>query len=64
MTMTPQQYLYSQLVTILTTNNPNADPAGVSLLANELAGLWANLILPNLSVNLSTGVVTFVVPGS
>lgn len=62
--MTPQQYLQSQLVTILTVNNPQASPASVTLLSNELAGLWANLILPNLSVNLTTGAVTFIVPSS
>lgn len=60
--MTPQQWLQAQLTTVLTTNNPNADPASVTLLATELSLLWANLILPNLSVNLSTGAVTFVVP--
>lgn len=62
--MTPQQYLQAQLTTILTTNNPQASPASVTLLATELAGLWANLILPNLSVNLTTGVVVFNVPTS
>lgn len=62
--MTPQQWLQAQLVTILTTNNPSADPAGITLLATELSGLWANLILPNLSVNLSTGAVSFVIPSS
>lgn len=60
--MTPQQWLQAQLVTILTANNPQATSAGVALLANELSGLWANLILPNLSVNLTTGAVNFVVP--
>lgn len=62
--MTPQQYLYGQLVTILTTNNPGADSANISLLAGELAGLWANLILPNLQVDLGTGKVNFIVPTS
>lgn len=60
--MTPQQWLYSQLVTILATNNPQADPSGVALLAQELSGLWGNLILPNLQVDLTTGKVTFVIP--
>lgn len=60
--MTPQQWLYAQLVTILTTNNPAADPASIDLLATELSGLWASLILPNLRVDLLTGLVTFVIP--
>lgn len=60
--MTPQQWLYTQLVTILTTNNPNAAAASIDLLATELSLLWASLILPNLSVNLTTGAVTFLVP--
>lgn len=62
--MTPQQYLVSQLSPILQGNNPGADSSEVAQLAMELAGLWANLILPNLSVNLTTGVVTFNVPSS
>lgn len=61
--MSPQQlWIYNQLVTILTTNNPNASIASIQLLATELSGLWANLILPNLTVNLTTGAVSFVVP--
>lgn len=60
--MTPQQYIYGQLVTILTQNNPQASATNVDLLATELSGLWANLILPNLSVNLTTGTITFNVP--
>ena len=60
--MTPQQWLQAKLTLILTTNNPQADPASVSLLATELSNLWSTLILPNLTVNLSTGSVTFNVP--
>lgn len=60
--MTPQQWLYGQLVTILTANNPGASPGEVAKLAGELSGLWAQLILPNLSVDLTTGTVSFVVP--
>ena len=62
--MTPQQYLYSQLFTILQNNNPGADAGEIAQLAMELSGLWANLILPNLSVNLTTGAITFNVPSS
>lgn len=60
--MTPQQWLYGQLVTVLTANNPTASVASIQLLATELSGLWANLILPNLKVDLATGNVNFVVP--
>ena len=62
--MNPQQWLYAKLVVILTTNNPNADPAGINLLATELSGLWATLVLPNLSANLTTGAIVFNVPSS
>lgn len=62
--MTPQQWLVGQLTTILQTNNPGASSDEVSQLAMELAGLWANLILPNLQVNLTTGAITFNVPSS
>lgn len=62
--MTPQQWLVSQLSTILQANNPGASSDEVLQLATELAGLWANLILPNLQVNLTTGAVIFNVPSS
>lgn len=62
--MTPQQWLIGQLSTILQTNNPGATPDEVTQLATELSGLWANLILPNLQVNLTTGVISFIVPSS
>lgn len=62
--MTTQQWLTSQLTTILQNNNPGASSDEVLTLATELAGLWANLILPNLQVNLTTGAVTFVIPSS
>lgn len=62
--MTPQQWLVGQLTTILQSNNPGASSDEVSQLAMELSGLWANLILPNLQVNLSTGTITFNVPSS
>jgi hypothetical protein len=61
--MTPAQYLQVQLQALLAAQNPNADPASVAQLSTDLADLWANLILPNLSVNLTTGAVTFIVPG-
>lgn len=60
--MTPQQFLFTQLVTILTQNNPQASNDSINLLATELSGLWVNLILPNLSVNLITGTIIFNVP--
>lgn len=60
--MTPQQWLQAQLVVILTTNNPNASTASIQLLATELSTLWTGLILPNLTVNLTTGAVSFTVP--
>lgn len=60
--MTPQQYLVSQLTPVLTANNPGASAAGVQTLATELAGFYLTMILPNLSVNLTTGAVSFVVP--
>lgn len=62
--MTTQQWLTAQLTAVLQNNNPGASPDDVSLLATGLAGLWANLILPNLQVNLTTGIVTFNVPPS
>lgn len=62
--MTPQQWLVGQLTTILQSNNPGASSDEVSQLALELSGLWANLILPNLQINLSTGAITFNVPSS
>lgn len=61
--MTPQQWLMAQLTTILANNNPGASADEVAQLAGELSGLWANLILPNLQVDLSTGQINFVVPG-
>lgn len=61
--MTTQQWLQAQLTAVLTANNPYADPASITLLATELSGLWANLILPNLIVDLTTGKVSFVIPG-
>jgi hypothetical protein len=63
MSLTPQQWLQSQLITILTLNNPAADPNSIILLATELSSLWTNLILPNLLVNTATGQVNFIVPG-
>lgn len=62
--MTVQQWLVSQLAPILQSNNPGASSDEVLQLATELAGLWANLILPNLSANLTTGAIVFTVPTS
>lgn len=59
-----QTYIFNKLVTILTTNNPQADPNSIILLATELSSLWANLILPNLTADTTTGVITFNIPSS
>ena len=60
--MTAEQYVQAQLVTVLTANNPGADPNGIQTLATELSAMYMNLILPNLIVDLTNGTVTFVVP--
>ena len=62
--MTPEQWLISQLTSILQANNPGASSDEISQLATELAELWINLILPNLQVDLTTGAITFNVPSS
>lgn len=56
-------YIAGVLAPVLQTNNPNADPNSVTLLSNELATYYITVILPNLQVDLTTGLVTFVVPG-
>lgn len=60
--MTPQQWLFGKLTTILASNNPGASADEVAQLAGELAGLWATLILPNLTADLTTGAIVFNVP--
>lgn len=60
--MTPQQWLVSQIAPIIQINNPGASSDECTAYASQFAGLYVNFILPNLQVNLTTGVVSFVVP--
>lgn len=62
--MTPSQYLVSVLTPIVTSNNPGASADEVTAYVNQLVGFYIVEILPNLSVNLTTGAVSFIVPGS
>jgi hypothetical protein len=62
--MTPSQWLISQLVPVIQSNNPGASSDEVTAYATSLAGLYFNYILPNLQVNLTTGAISFVVPSS
>jgi hypothetical protein len=62
--MTAQQYIAAQFYNLLMTNNPGLDPQMTQTYAATIAALYTNLILPNLSVNLTTGAITFVVPSS
>lgn len=61
--MTPTQWLVSQLVPVIQSNNPGASSDEVTAYATQLATLYLTYILPNLSVNLTTGAISFVVPG-
>lgn len=60
--MTPLQWLISQLSPVIQANNPGASSDEVTAYATSLSSLYLTYILPNLSVNLTTGVITFVVP--
>lgn len=60
--MTPQQWLITQLTPIVQTNNPGASSDQVTAYVTSLATFYLAYILPNLSVNLTTGAVIFVVP--
>lgn len=62
--MTPAQYLVTTLTPVVQNNNPGASSDEISAYVNQLVGFYINYILPNLSVNLTTGAVTFVVPTS
>ena len=61
--MTPQQYVASQIYNLLMGNNPGLDPTNTLTYASGIAEMYISFILPNLTVNLTTGAVTFVVPG-
>ena len=60
--MTPEQYIANQLYTLLMTNSPGLDPTNTMAYANNVATLYTSLILPNLQVDLTTGMVSFNVP--
>ena len=62
--MTPEQYLVSQLTVLISANNPQATSEEISAYCTQLASFYTQLILPNLSVNLTTGAVNFIVPSS
>lgn len=61
--MTPQAWLISQLSPVIQFNNPGATADEVTAYATSLAALYLTYILPNLKVDLTTGLVSFVVPG-
>lgn len=60
--MTPEQYIIAQMISLISAQNPGASSDEVSQFATDFAAFYINLILPNLSVNLTTGAITFVVP--
>jgi hypothetical protein len=66
--MTPQQYVSSALYNLLMANaaalGESLDPTNTQNYANGVASLYTLLILPNLLVDLTTGLVSFVVPSS
>lgn len=62
--MTPIQYLVSQLVPVIQSNNPGASSDEVTAYATQFAGAYLTYILPNLQVNLTTGAIVFTVPSS
>jgi hypothetical protein len=62
--MTPLEYLVSQLVPLIQSNNPGASSDEVTAYATQFADTYLTYILPNLQVDLSNGSVTFVVPTS
>lgn len=62
--MTPEQWLISQLAPIIQSNNPGASSDEVNAYVTQLAIFYLNYILPNLQVNLTSGLVNFVVPSS
>lgn len=60
--MTPSQWLITQLTPIVQANNPGASPDQVTAYVTQLTGFYLTFILPNLQVNLTTGLVNFIVP--
>lgn len=60
--MTPQQWLVSQLSPVIQANNPGASPDEVTAYASSLAILYLTYILPNLKTDLTTGLISFIVP--
>lgn len=60
--MTPTQWLISQISPVIQANNTGASSDEVTAYATSLVGLYLTFILPNLSVDLTTGAVNFVVP--
>lgn len=60
--MTPLQWLVSQVSPVIQANNPGASSDEVTAYATSLGTLYLNYILPNLQVNLTTGLISFVVP--
>ncbi len=59
--MTPQQWIVSQLIPILTAANPGADPDGIAAYANQMSEFIVNLVIPNLQ-DVNGNPITFVVP--
>lgn len=62
--MTPSQYLISTLTPVVQANNPGASSDEVTAYVGGLTTFYLTYILPNLSVNLTTGAITFIVPSS
>lgn len=60
--MTPLQYIVAQISPVIQANNPGASADEVTSFATQLGTFYIGVILPNLQVNLTTGVVNFVVP--
>lgn len=62
--MTPQQWLVAQLTPVIQTNNPGASSDECAAFAGQLAGFYITYILPNIKTDLTTGLISFIVPGS
>ncbi len=60
--MTPLQWLVSQISPVIQSNNPGASSDEVTAYATSLGNLYLTYILPNLQVDLTTGLVSFIVP--
>lgn len=61
--MSPSDYLISTLTPVVQANNPGASPASVTAYVTQLTTFYLTYILPNLKVDLTTGLVSFIVPG-